>query len=153
MRHLRQNWLFVVLPRSYSDYLYIDSMTEGSLLAFAYYHLCCSLFRFLEEKISGLFSVGDARSNSDCCIWCATGDGITIGLSGKGLCYLRAMLSADCWRDCLAAFYLHLLFDQYIFEIWQYGNGGFMAYSSVSHLQGILPLLFLLLTGEEGRKA
>ena len=133
MRHLRQNWLFVVLPRSYSDYLYIDSMTEGSLLAFAYYHLCCSLFRFLEEKISGLFSVGDARSNSDCCIWCATGDGITIGLL---LPFLRT-------GGILAAFYLHLLFDK--------DNGNIFYPIRQSHLH--IAVVFLLLTGEEGRKA
>ena len=68
----------------------------------------------------------------------------------KGLCYLRAMLSAGllagiAWLLSISIYYS----IQYIFEIWQYGERRFMAYSSSIAFAGILPLLFLLFNREK----
>lgn len=63
----------------------------------------------------------------------------------KGLRYLRAMCSAGllamiAWLLSVSIYYS----IQYIFEIWQYGDRRFMAYSSSFAFAGIMPLLFLL---------
>ncbi len=72
----------------------------------------------------------------------------------KGLCYLRAILSAGLLAGIAWLLSVSIYFSvQYIFEIWQYGERRFMAYSSSIAFAGILPLLFLLFNREEEKEA
>ena len=72
----------------------------------------------------------------------------------KGLCYLQAILSAGLLAGIAWLLSLSIYFSVSIFfEIWQYGERRFMAYSSSIAFAGILPLLFLLFNREEEKEA
>lgn len=129
----------------------LNSMTEGSRWRFAYYLSVLFFIPFFwKEKdfwsvfywvtlvvVQLLYLVCDWRRDNDRFV-------------RKGLCYLRAMLSAGllagvAWLLSISIYYS----IQYIFEIWQYGERRFMAYSSSIAFAGILPLLFLLFNREK----
>ena len=129
----------------------LNSMTEGSRWRFAYYLSVLFFIPFFwKEKdlwsvfywvtlvvVQLLYLVCDWRRDNDRFV-------------RKGLCYLRAMLSAGllagiAWLLSISIYYS----IQYIFEIWQYGERRFMAYLSSIAFAGILPLLFLLFNREK----
>ncbi|WP_456086720.1 DUF4153 domain-containing protein [Parabacteroides sp.] len=129
----------------------LNSMTVGSSWRFAYYLSVLFFIPFFWEEndfgsifywvtlvvVQLLYLVCDWRRDND---WFVR----------KGLCYLRAVLSAGllagiAWLLSISIYYS----IQYIFEIWQYGERRFMAYSSSIAFIGILPLLFLLFNREK----
>ena len=110
----------------------LNSMTGGTRWRFAYY-LSVSFFIpfFWKEKdfwsvfycvtlvvMQLLYLVCDWRRDNNRFV-------------RKGLCYLRAILSAGLLAGIAWLLSVSIYFSvQYIFEIWQYGERRFMAYSS-----------------------
>ena len=150
------SWARLVVVVYYFPVLFLitctlNSMTEGSRWRFAYYLSVLFFIPFFwKEKdfwsvfywvtlvvVQLLYLVCDWRRDNDRFV-------------RKELCYLRAMLSAGllagiAWLLSISIYYS----IQYIFEIWQYGERRFMAYSSSIAFAGILPLLFLLFNREK----
>lgn len=132
----------------------LNASTEGKRWRFVYY---LSVFFFIpffwKEKdvwsafywvtlvvVQLLYLVCDWKQDND-------------AFMRKGLCYLRALLSAGLLAGIAWLLSISLFFSiQYIFEIWQYGERRFMAYSSSIAFAGMMPLLFLMFNQEKEEK-
>lgn len=133
----------------------LNALTEGKRWRFVYY---LSVFFFIpffwKEKdvwsafylvtlvvVQLLYLVCDWKRDNDAFV-------------RKGLCYLRALLSAGLLAGIAWLLSVSIYFSiQYIFEIWQYGERRYIAYSSTIAFAGMMPLLFLMFNQEKEEKS